>query len=328
MVRKITLILTGSLILLSVVVVLLGGREAYDQVSHDFNEHGRQNALLGANMVEYVIEKAVSNGILDLACLFDDDYEIVDGTDPKRYRTKYNLYFQRNISELQESFLEAEPIYYAYAVNRDGYIPVHSDPYFSGNIWHQNLPEYLRPDVGSVSMSEEPRVWKDLLGYRYFEYFAPIYVQGRLWGEFRVGIPVGLVSADVRKRVMLLSLVTVLISLTLGLLVYRYVRSAFFPLDELVEATSRMASGELNVRSMSRDKGDFGRLSNFFNSLADELELRTKEISEARQLVEDPESMKAPSMTMFQDRASDGSKDLSNPREHITPSNHPRSISK
>ena len=58
MTRHITLLLLFGLLITSIILVGMVGITSYRQGIHTFNELGKQNALLGSQMVQYIIKQS------------------------------------------------------------------------------------------------------------------------------------------------------------------------------------------------------------------------------------------------------------------------------
>jgi nitrogen fixation/metabolism regulation signal transduction histidine kinase len=73
--------------------------------------------------------------------------------------------------------------------------------------------------------------------------------------------------------------VTILISYLLGVLIAWYLtKSVTVPIRELLNATRRIASGNLGTRINYSDETEFGELSEHFNTMSISLEERSKEL--------------------------------------------------
>ncbi len=272
MAKRITFILLGGLLLSSIFLVVGVGYQMYSTITRDYAEQGRQNALLGAQMTAYVIEKAVANGIFTTEQIFASQYVPIRGASTLRYHTEYDYYFDRNLKTIQESFLDADPIYYACATNNDGYTPVHTDPELS-----KLKTEALAVCDGTTKRDHtKPVVLTGADGCRYFEFSSPIIVKGRRWGQFRVGIPVALVHSAVKAETRFLAALAGGCSVLLAALIYFTVCRSLRPLSELSRATSRMAAGDLAVRCNDVGKDELADLSNAYNDMADAIQGREK----------------------------------------------------
>ena len=266
MARRITMVLLVGLLVINGAVIFTIGYSTYKGLSHDMAELGKQNAMLGARMTEYVIEKSVANGVFSKESLFDKNYERIPGSYPPKYHTEYDLYFDMNLGAIQNAFLDASSIGYAYGITSDGYVPVHSDPALS----KVRLKEHAHTHT-DASGSMYGR-WKDAKGRQYYEFSAPMHAFHKEWGEFRVGIPVSLVTSQVWSRVILTTILAAVLSLLLGAHIFVVVHRSFQPLGELAKVTSEMGAGNLAVRSTYQANDELGQLTKSFNSMADKIE--------------------------------------------------------
>ncbi|MDR3437421.1 methyl-accepting chemotaxis protein [Telmatospirillum sp.] len=155
-----------------------------------------------AARVSAIFERAVNDGTLSMADLFDEDYQPMPGTDPVQYHTRFVDFTDRVLPAIQEPIAASDPrISGACAVDRNGYLGTHlrrfaeqqgSDPAWNASHCRQRrlikdatgqaavkadqhylLQTYLR-DLGANNMP----MLKDLN--------VPIWVHGRRWGVFRV----------------------------------------------------------------------------------------------------------------------------------------------
>ncbi len=289
MARKIIITLAITLLVISALIV---GGVAYFIVRDkldDFNELGGQNALLGARMTEYVLEKNIDTGTFTLDVLFDDNYTPISGAEGQ-YHSGYDYYFDENTSIILESFLDAGPIYYALIITKDGYIASHTDQSLNKTMF-QPCENETRKN-GSLSDGGWDHVHQDLKGNEYFEYSAPIMVREREWGEFRIGIPTALVVNAARAKAAgsagLALLVIIVFSGFAFLIVRRFIR----PLESLSEITRKMGMGDLSVRGEYSGDDEIGKLTESFNSMAEKLkdshenlELKVRERTDALQSI-------------------------------------------
>ena len=76
MTRRLTWHLIAGMCSLAAVVATAIGVRSYLQRQKDYQYLGNQNALLGAQITQYVLEKAVDNGLFDRAALFQGHYDL------------------------------------------------------------------------------------------------------------------------------------------------------------------------------------------------------------------------------------------------------------
>lgn len=157
-----------------------------------------------ARAIGQLFEAALRSGDITAEQLFDTNYRKVEGTNPQQFMTDFTLFTDRVLPAVQESFLASLPkgIFCA-AVDRNCYLPTHnavySRPQTKDPVWNaancrnrrifddrtglaavRNTKSFLlqtyRRDMGGGQY----RLIKDIS--------APIMVEGRHWGAFRVGL--------------------------------------------------------------------------------------------------------------------------------------------
>ncbi len=273
MTRRLTFhLITGMLILAAVLASAIGIR-SYSRREADYQNLGGQNALLGARLTQFALERAVDNGLFDRQTLFQPHYERVSDRGAIRYGTEYDRFFDRNVVKILEAFQANDDIYYAYVINDDGFIPAHTEAGKSKT--KRDTPD---PNTAATSSCGEPcnLLVKNEDGYEFREFRAPILVDGELWGEFCVGIPVAL--ANVRGREIAASTfgITIWFSLiVVGAMIY-LIRRGLHPLEDLTEATRQMAAGNVAARCRHYRHDELGMLARSFNAMAETIS-RTQE---------------------------------------------------
>jgi len=272
MARRITTILLLGLCVASVFIGLAGGWRTFRLVERQFVEEGKKDAQVGARVVRYVIERAVANGILSLRELFDDDYRPMPDNDSPRYRSEYDLYLDRNLQQQLDAFVEGGSTYYAYVVTRDGYIPIHTNPEHSKRF----ISDRARP----LSTARSTELIDNPDGFKYLEFSSPIWISGRLWADFRVGIPQSLVYREAKQQLWFTLGATALFSLMLAGLMYCAVRYSLRPLQELSTVTAQMASGDLGARGVYDGTDELGDLTRSFNDMAGALQMRSAQLTQ------------------------------------------------
>jgi signal transduction histidine kinase/CheY-like chemotaxis protein len=283
MAKRLTITLLVALVAFSAIGIFGLGRLVYTYTTAGYDTLGRQNARLGADMAVYIIEKAVANGIFSLGELFDDTYNSKNEGGVQKFHTAYDLYFDRNISTIQQAFLDAAPIYYAYTISVDGYIPTHTNPLCQKNIW-RNEGAVVDPEFDAHGVSK--RLVGAADGHEYYEYAAPIFIQRRQWGEFRIGIPVALVDVEIRRLTVFFSSIAAAFILVLGLVTYVLVRRNLRPLQTLSETAMAMARGDLSARATYNKKDEVGTLTRAFNYMGEAINSREQVLKQQRDTLE------------------------------------------
>jgi methyl-accepting chemotaxis protein len=156
-----------------------------------------------ARRISAEFEAAISRGEITMARLFDEQYRLIPGTDPKQYLTDYVQFTDRLLPPIQDPLRKADArIVFCVAWAKGGYLPTHN-------------PEYSKPQgkdpAWNAAYSRNRRLFDDravhkvaantkaflLQTYRrnmgggkfvlMKDLSSPIIVNGRHWGAFRVG---------------------------------------------------------------------------------------------------------------------------------------------
>ncbi|MBV8790749.1 MAG: PilZ domain-containing protein [Pseudolabrys sp.] len=160
-------------------------------------------AIESANKIGHVFEDAIARREISQEQLFDNDYVPIPNTNPQHYRTRFLDFVERVLPPIQEPLLTCNSrLVFCIAIDRNGYIPVHNNVY--------SKPQ--RPDdpVWNVANCRNRRIFDDRAGLssarvvrQYLiqtyardmgggvtvtmqEIAAPIRVNGKHWGGFRV----------------------------------------------------------------------------------------------------------------------------------------------
>ena len=155
-----------------------------------------------ASDISALFEKAVADGNISLADLFDANYRTIPGSNPEQVMTKFTEFTDRTLADLQESVLElSEDIVFCAAVDRNGYLPTHNAKF--------SKPQGEDPDWNMANCRNR-RIFNDKVGLGagrnqkpyYLQTYqrdmgagnmvlmvdvsAPIWVQGKHWGGLRL----------------------------------------------------------------------------------------------------------------------------------------------
>lgn len=156
-------------------------------------------ARAGADKVQTAFEQAIAAGKLSEDAIFDKNYRQITGTNPPKFKTKYDDFTDEVFPSIQEPILESsDAVMFAGAVDSNGYFPTHNK-------------KFSKPLTGDYKVdlinSRSKRMFQDRTGLKcakntnkfilqtyardtgevLHDMSVPIYVQGRHWGGFRVG---------------------------------------------------------------------------------------------------------------------------------------------
>ncbi|MBS0247756.1 MAG: methyl-accepting chemotaxis protein [Proteobacteria bacterium] len=153
-----------------------------------------------------LFERAVAKGTISAADLFDERYVPIPKTDPQQMMTKFVGFTDRVLPDIQEPLLEADPrIVFCAAIDRNGFLPTHnvkySQPQGSDPAWNAANCRNRRifNDRTGLGAGRSERAFllqtyrRDMGGGEFVlmkDVSAPITVNGRHWGGFRIGFKV------------------------------------------------------------------------------------------------------------------------------------------
>jgi methyl-accepting chemotaxis protein len=160
-------------------------------------------AMKCAHEISQTLEGLVKSGRISAADLFDNNYVPLQGSNPPQYTTKYLPLLEEVLPSYLDRYLkEDERMLFCVAVDRNGYLPVHMKEYshpqkkddVAWNNAHARNRRIFDTRAGlCAARNTRPYIIqsnpRDLGGGRIVmmkEIAAPIRVQGRHWGGFRM----------------------------------------------------------------------------------------------------------------------------------------------
>jgi len=152
-----------------------------------------------ARKIGELFENAIKCNEISTTDLFDKNYIPIKGTDPIKHSTKYDKFTDKVLPGIQEPILNNNSeIAYAGAVDVNGYFPTHNKKYsqaLTGN-YEQDLvnnrtKRIFDDPTGSRCGAHQERflvqTYKRDTGEIMHDMSAPIFVNGKHWGGFRIG---------------------------------------------------------------------------------------------------------------------------------------------
>jgi methyl-accepting chemotaxis protein len=155
-----------------------------------------------AARVGHMLEEAVGQGEISVADLFDEKYLPVPDTNPQQHTTRFVALADRLFPSVQEPVLASDPrIVACVAADRNGYVPTHNakynHPQRSDVLWNiaNCRNRRIHNDRTGLASARNQRPFllqtfrRDMGGGQFVmlkEVAAPIVVQGRHWGGFRI----------------------------------------------------------------------------------------------------------------------------------------------
>ena len=166
------------------------------------HETYRKVAISTAKKVATVFEQAIKSGEIAEQDLFDRDYQAIEGTHPEKFSTKFDKYTDKVLPAVQEPILDAHAdILFAGAVDNNGYFPTHNRRYsqeltgdYDTDLANNRTKRIFNDRTGSRCGSNKEQfllqTYKRDTGEIIHDISAPIFVNGKHWGGFRMDIKV------------------------------------------------------------------------------------------------------------------------------------------
>ena len=239
-------------------------------------------ARQGAAMTQHVFESAIRNGTLSEEDLFDQRYEEIPGTDPKQYRSRYDAFTDATLKPMQDVILKDEGVVFAAAAERSGYIPTHNRAERSKRLFDDPVGLASSRNANGELVQDYRRD----SGERLADISSPIYVNGKHWGAFRVGLS----KAELDRHAMGLWLtmgVTGTVMVLIGSLIIGWLlRASLRPLSEMEQAVAGIAGGNLNQRIAVKGEDEVGRIATSLVHMVATLRTMVQEVRGAAGVVE------------------------------------------
>lgn len=165
----------------------------------DYHQRVYDLARRGVAAIVDRFERDVRDGRISLDDLFDRRFQVVPGTYPQKYGSRFDRYTDQVLPAIQEPLLkDHEGLVFAIACTAEGYVPTHNQAFSAAP---SGDPER------DMARSRSKRMFNDRTGIRcgshqqplllqtytrdtgelMHDLSVPIFVQGRHWGGLRLG---------------------------------------------------------------------------------------------------------------------------------------------
>jgi len=163
--------------------------------------HGRMREVVleTARRVGEGFEQAIASGRISDQDLFDRNYQPIPNTDPQKVSTRFDKFTDEVLPAIQEPILELNPeVAYAGAVDENGYFPTHNRKFakpltgdYAKDLVNNRTKRIFSDRTGSRCGAHTKsfllQTYKRDTGEVMHDISAPIYINGRHWGGFRMG---------------------------------------------------------------------------------------------------------------------------------------------
>jgi len=251
-------------------------------------------AMSGAATIGHLFEEAVANGDLTTEQVFDTNYTLYWKFDPttyeftgdpatlNKYHTAYDAYTDKKWQKLLDSFLNQTDFVYTVALDVNGYIPTHNTRWASwdGSPATDRSKRIFNDPVGITAVRNTQPTLAQIYprpgtGETLLDVSAPIYVNGKHWGAFRVGSVLAENNPFAQSVVQMSTMRILIASL---LLIVGVIASAWFlgryisaPLEKLTEKASKFAGGHFDELVDIPNRAEITTLANTFNDMTVQL---------------------------------------------------------
>ena len=285
---KIVASLTAVLIVVCGIFAAVLIRQRTNVLEADMLLRGRTMAIFGAKTMERVLEDAILSRQLSAEQVFDTNYQKIvfgplAGAAIPKYKTAYDSYLDERILKIEDTLVEEDDaVVFAVLVDHNGYLPVHNSRYslpLTGDVEKDKVgnrtkrifddpvglaaAKYTGADNNKILRQVYPRDTGEMM----WDISAPVYVNGKHWGGFRIGYSMKRIDAAVtslRNDILLgMGMILLVSTLTIAFVVTRLIR----PLKDLTVVADRIAAGHLNETIDINSEDEIGKLASAFNKM-------------------------------------------------------------
>lgn len=276
MFNKISVKVTVLVNLILLVVMVWGTffliRQQFASLEARYKEQGKFVSILGARSISRLLEDAVDNKALSIADVFDTNYVLIPGFEPAKYHTRYDAYADSSFQAMEDEFLTNKNIVFAVAVDRNGYVATHNSKYQQkitgdkeddrqGNRTKRLFNNPVEIKGAKNKQDGFVQVYKRDSGEIMWDIASPIYVKGKHWGNFRMGLSILELEREKSKLLFsLLGIMAVILVISISAIMY-IVKTTLNPLTEFTRIASKMADGDVNEKIVSTSKDEIGELA-------------------------------------------------------------------
>ncbi|MBL4911429.1 MAG: methyl-accepting chemotaxis protein [Alteromonadaceae bacterium] len=170
-----------------------------DFKTHSLIEIMSEQVQFAADEVGKIFEQSIKQGKISTGDLFDFRYHKIANTDPQKHSTSFDKFTDQVLPSVQESLLaKFDAMIYAGAVDINGYFPTHNKCFskpLTGNYqidFAQNRTKRIFSDATGIRCGAHTdkfllQTYKRDTGEIMHDISAPIFIEGKHWGGFRIG---------------------------------------------------------------------------------------------------------------------------------------------
>ena len=250
--------------------------------------NGKVAALSGARTYGLILEAGIDAGFITTKDLYDPVYEEIksfDWGDNPRFHTKYDGYTDHTIRPMQDTLLESSGDF-IYAVGNDlnGYLPSHNSKFelpvtndrvkdLAGN---RTKRKFTQPMHIAAGRNLDPLLVQSYVrdtGESVWDVSSPIWVKGRHWGVFRVGVSRVSIQQHIHTLALQLTVVFAFLAVVTIGFIFLMLRRSMLPLERLANLASEISTGEGLEKPIKPGTSDeIGQMAKSLNRLRSSLQ--------------------------------------------------------
>ncbi|MBN1327637.1 MAG: HAMP domain-containing protein [Candidatus Cloacimonetes bacterium] len=248
---------------------------------------------IGSQIMEVKLEMGVELEYFSIEEAFDTTYVAIAGTNPLKYNTRTDSYFDQNIQGIEDSFLKDDGIVYAILVDRNGYCPTHNSIYtkpITGNQEVDLLGNRTKRIFNDPVGLKAARNTKGFLKQHYtrdtgellWDLSMPVYFVGEHWGAFRIGYSIDKMTNHIKSLTYSLMFVMIFLIVLLSLLIFFFINRSMSELRRITNIASHMADGNLTNEVQTKSRDEIGRLADVLERMRISLKLSIEELKKMK----------------------------------------------
>jgi len=221
-------------------------------------EKAKLAAAAGARQYGDTLDTAIDGGQLSVQDAFDRTYVPIKGYDwgnKPKFHTRYDLVTDQLLLRMQDSIQQHGELIFAIGVDDHGYIPTHNGKFLKPITGdpakdlegHRGKILASYPVGLAAATNLEPtlvQVYKRDTGQTVWDVSSPIFVKGKHWGGFRVGVSMERIAQRQRSLlVTLTAMFALFVVVTVGSM-FLVVHAAMKPVRVLTAAAEQISLGE------------------------------------------------------------------------------------
>lgn len=240
-----------NFIILAAIILCFGTyfiiSKLFDNLEDQLFEKCRIEALTGAKTMSDIMKLMLDQKILTEADLFDTNYAPIEGSNPRKFHTRYDRIFDKYMQGIEDEFLRDPDIEYAILIDKNGYIPTHNSKYSKEE--NENC-EYNLLYCRSKRIFATSTGIKEALQYKGNTTFkllysrdiedkiwnigAPVKINDRHWGAFLVGVSTERINRLMNQMlILIITIVFIIISLSMVVGLAVMPRKLFMSYDDV-----------------------------------------------------------------------------------------------